>query len=394
MNRRALLPRLAAQNLGRRPARTALSALAVAVAIAAVFTTLVVRRGLADGLAAGFGRMGADLLIVPRQTLVNLTPALLTAEPTPHTLDAGLIDVVAKLPGVELVTAQRSHRVEMPGRGHAHAVDLVSFDPRSDFTVLPWVVEKLDRPMRAGDLIVGARRDEKMGSELSLFGQTLTVYAKLGLTGVGPFDRAVFVTPETFESLTGAGTAQASALLVRLRVGAKAEEVRFALADHPEVKVVAGPSLFTSARHTLTALQSGAAFFTALLILASVLMVSVVFSAVLAERRRELGLLLAIGAKPRQLRRLVLAEAVMTTGLGGIVGLVLGAGLVLLFYRSLGYYYETVAAPVGWPPPETLALFATGCVALAGAIGLAGAAVPAWRASREEPYVLMRSEGN
>ncbi|MFO0843813.1 MAG: ABC transporter permease [Gemmataceae bacterium] len=394
MNRATLLPRLAAQNLGRRPARTALSALAVAVAIAAVFTTLVVRRGLSEGLAAGFGRMGADLLIVPRQTLVNLTPALLTAEPTPHTLDAGLIDVVAKLPGVERVAAQRTHRVELPGRGHSHAVDLASFDPRSDFTVLPWVVEKLDRPMRPGDRIVGARRDEKVDSELSLFGQTLTVYAKLGLTGVGPYDRAVFVTPDTFEQLTDAGAAQASALLVRLRVGAKAEEVRFALADNSEVKVVAGPSLFTSARQTLTALQSGALFFTALLILASVLMVSVVFSAVLAERRRELGLLLAVGAKPRQLRRLVLAEAVMTTGLGGIVGLMLGAGFVLLFYRSLGYYFETVAAPVGWPPPETLALFAGGCVALAGAIGLAGAAVPAWRASREEPYVLMRSEGN
>jgi putative ABC transport system permease protein len=389
-----LLPRLAAQNLGRRPARTALSALAVAVAIAAVFTTLVVRRSLDDGLAAGFGRMGADLMVVPRQALVNLTPALLTVEPTPHTLDAALIDVVAALPGVERVAAQRYHRIDLPARGHTHTIDLIAFDPQTDFTVLPWVVEKLDRPMRPGDVIAGARRDEKVDSEVSLFGQTLTVYARLGLSGVGPFDRALFAVAETCGSLTGAPSGQASALLIRLRVGAKAEDVRFALAEHPEVKVVAGPSLFTSARHTLTALQSGAIFFTALLILASVLMVSVVFSAILSERRRELGLLLAVGAKPRQLRRLVLTEAVLTTGLGGVVGLVLGAGLVLLFHRSLGYYYETVAAPVGWPAWPTLALYAGGCVALSGAIGLAGALVPAWRASREEPYLLMRAEGN
>src|SRR5262249_30222508 len=185
-----------------------------------------------------------------------------------------------------------------------------------------------------------------------------------------------------------------SALLVRLGVGARAEEVRFALAEHAEVKVVAGASVFTSARHTLTALLGGAVFFTALLILASVLMVSVVFSAILAERRRELGLLLTVGARPWQVLRLILTEAVLTTLLGGVGGLLLGGALVVAFHRSLGYYFETVAVPVVWPGGSALALDAGGCVVLAGTIGLVGALLPAWRTSGQEPSLLVRAEGN
>src|SRR5262249_3513151 len=210
----------------------------------------------------------------------------------------------------------------------------------------------LERPMQRGDVLIGARREETVGSQVILCGQPLTVYGKLGLTGVGPFDRSLFMTFDTATMVAEASRSpgqepldyepgKVSALLVRLGSGARPEEVRFAIASKPGVKVVAGSTLFTSVRQTLTALLWGALFVTALLLLASVLMVSVLFSAILAERRRELGLLLAIGARRRQVVRMVLAEAALTTGLGGLCGLGLGGGLLLLFQRSLGYYFET-----------------------------------------------------
>src|SRR5262249_19117040 len=129
-----LFLRLAVQNLGRRRARAALLALTVAVGVGAAFAACGVRQALWDSLDLGFPRMGADLLVAPRDTLANLTPALLTVEPTPHTLDARLADEVAGLPGVEAVAPQRYFAVPVTADAHTHDADLIAFDPRRDFT--------------------------------------------------------------------------------------------------------------------------------------------------------------------------------------------------------------------------------------------------------------------
>src|SRR5262249_53542058 len=152
-------------------------------------------------------------------------------------------------------------RTRLPGT-HAHEVDLVAFDPKRDFTVLPWLAagsgdsgRTLERPMQRGDVLIGARREETVGSQVILCGQPLTVYGKLGLTGVGPFDRSLFMTFDTATMVAEASRSpgqepldyepgKVSALLVRLGSGARPEEVRFAIASKPGVKVVAGSTLF------------------------------------------------------------------------------------------------------------------------------------------------------
>ena len=70
----------------------------------------------------------------------------------------------------------------------------------------------------------------------------------------------------------------------------------------------------------------------------------------------------------------------------------LGAGLLLVFRRSVGYYFETIRVGFAWPPLDTTAATAIACVLLAAGVGLLGAAVPAWFAGRREPYELIRGE--
>jgi putative ABC transport system permease protein len=391
-----MLPRLALQNLGRRPTRTFLLVLAVALGSGAVFTTLTVARGIQASMDVGFARMGADLVVVPRATLVNITSALLTVEPTTHTLDASLADEVARIPGVSRLAPQRIYRLPVNVGIHAHEVDLIAFDPVRDFSVLPWLKDPLDRPLEAGDVIVGGRREEKVGDALTFGGQSLTVRARLERTGVGPFDHSCFLTFQAAErlamSLPAHDPGKVSALLVQLAVGATPEQVRFAIAKNPGVKVAAGGSVLTSTRQGLTALLGGVFLFTLLMLLGSVVMVSVLFSAIIAERRREVGLLRAIGARCRQVVRLFVVEAALTTGLGGFCGILLGGALLLCFQRSLGYYFQTVNVPFLWPGARSIVVFALGCVGASAVVGVLGAFLPALQAGREEPYQLIHGE--
>ena len=122
------------------------------------------------------------------------------------------------------------------------------------------------------------------------------------------------------------------------------------------------------------------------------MLVGLLYSAIVAERSREIGLLMALGSRGRHVLRLLLAEAAITTGLGGLLGVALGAGLLLLYRRSVGYYFEMVRVQFAWPSLGTMAVIAVGCVLLAAGVGLLGVAIPAWRAGRREPYELIRNE--
>jgi putative ABC transport system permease protein len=407
---RWLLLSLALQNLGRRKARSLLLIAAVAIGSAVVFTGATLMQSIDRSMAVGFTRMGADLMVVPEGALTNITAALLVVEPTDLVLDA---DAIAKagLTSIGRVAAQKIVRVEHSGIGSHHdSVDLIGFDPARDFTVQPWLAEKLNRPMRPGDVILGAARDAPLGSELLIFGKPHTVYGRLGRTGVGTHERGVFMAFATLEGLAGVirgpmsggggappavlAPGKVSGFLVELAPGATALQARFAiLSSLKGVKVVAGDTTMSGIRQGLAALLDGILALMALMFVSTALMVSVLFSAIVTERRGELGLLKAIGARRSQVIGMMVTEAVLATGVGGVLGVVLGVLTMRLFERSLVYYLEKLGVPFLWvDTPQTIA-FAAGAIVLAIVIGALGVLYPAWRASRRDAYDLVRSEG-
>src|SRR5438094_2867423 len=97
---RWLLLRVAAQNAGRQRLRAILLGLAVMLGVGVGFAGFVAGWTLREGMATSFSRMGADLVVVPRAALVNITASLLTVQPTDETLDAGLIASLRAIAGV------------------------------------------------------------------------------------------------------------------------------------------------------------------------------------------------------------------------------------------------------------------------------------------------------
>ncbi len=127
-------------------------------------------------------------------------------------------------------------------------------------------------------------------------------------------------------------------------------------------------------RSTLLALCAGVA-----LMLAAAGIYGVMSYAV-ARRTREIGLRLALGAPPEQVRRMVLAQSLRRVALGVVVGLAGAIGLTRLMANLL--------YGVGPGDPVT---FAAAVVVLA-AVALCASAIPAWRASRIDPIGALREE--
>jgi putative ABC transport system permease protein len=401
-----LLASLALQNLGRRKARSLLLIMAVAVASGVVFTGATLMRSIDSSMAVGFTRLGADMMAVPEGALTNITAALLTVEPTDLVLDQDLF-AKAGIASVSRAAPQKIARVEHSGIGNHHdSVDLIGFDPMLDFTVRPWLVEKINRDMRPGDVILGAGRDAALGSELLIFGKPHTVYGRLGKTGVGTHERGVFMTFDTLEALAGSvhghgggppavlQKGKVSGFLVELAPGATPLQARFAiLSTLRGVKVVSGDSTMSGIRQGLAALLNGILALMVLMFASTALMVSVLFSAIVTERRGELGLLKAIGARRGQIVGMMVIEAVIATGAGGVLGVALGVLVMRLYERSLVYYLENIGVPFVWLDGPRIVIVAAAAVVMASIIGALGSLYPAWRASRRDPYDLVRGEG-
>jgi len=98
------------------------------------------------------------------------------------------------------------------------------------------------------------------------------------------------------------------------------------------------------------------------------------------ERTREIGLRMAVGARPPDVLRQFLAEAVVLCLIGGAVGILLGRG---------ASYVVTLV--LHWPVQASLPAVAA-AVLVSASIGIIFGYYPAWKASRLDPIEALRYE--
>ncbi len=98
------------------------------------------------------------------------------------------------------------------------------------------------------------------------------------------------------------------------------------------------------------------------------------------ERYREIGIRMAVGARPQDILRQFLVEAVVLCLLGGSVGIAVG--------RSCSYLVRRLAA---WPTEPSLAAVVAS-VSVSVTIGIIFGYYPAWKASRLNPIEALRFE--
>ena len=98
------------------------------------------------------------------------------------------------------------------------------------------------------------------------------------------------------------------------------------------------------------------------------------------ERTREIGVRLAVGARPRDIRGQFLIEATTLSVLGGAAGAALGIGAAIM-----------IASFAGWPTlvqPESIVL----AIGFSGLVGIFFGFYPAQRAARLDPIEALRHE--
>ncbi len=202
-------------------------------------------------------------------------------------------------------------------------------------------------------LLVGAelaaQHDVRVGQKVELLGAAFTVTGVLPATGTTD-DGRLFAHLHRVQELHGAG-----AVVNVIEVMGCCEEVASGLVDDldgllPDVRVVT-ISQIVEAQVTVNRLMNRLSYvlFTLLMVIGGASIASVMFANV-AERKRELGTLLALGATPKMIGRMIILKASTIGLIGGTTGLLVGITAAYTIggrYLDLSVGISSQAALVG-----------------------------------------------
>ena len=217
--------RLALANLAQKPFRTLSLSLVVAIFTFMLYAGSMVSANLESGIQSLSARMGADLLVVPQGEGKKIESVLLRANPSTFYLDAGMLDVVRKVPGVAQASGQLFIS-SLDAQCCTVKVQLIGIDQESDFVVAPWLRTQVERPLVGNEVIVGDYIFGAIGSKIKFYDQEFTIVGRLEPTGMG-FDSSVFMTMEAARRIARIASPEKadeidrsySAVLVRVKPG-------------------------------------------------------------------------------------------------------------------------------------------------------------------------------
>jgi ABC-type antimicrobial peptide transport system permease subunit len=98
------------------------------------------------------------------------------------------------------------------------------------------------------------------------------------------------------------------------------------------------------------------------------------------ERTREIGLRMAVGARPQDILRQFLVEAIVLCLMGGFIGIVAGRGVAMFLHYVLGL------------PTEISIVMIVAAITVSAGVGIIFGYYPAWKASRLDPIEALRYE--
>ena len=353
--------RLLWRNLGVHPLRSALSAAAIGLQVFLILLIVGLTSGVLSDWRTRAEGVGADIIVQPPNSSIffSFSSAVIPESQVPR---------IEKLPGVDEV-APVLVIVDTATLGLIYGIDYDRFNGLSSgFTFLSGGMFSGPDDAIADDLAAQARK-LKVGSTVSLMNRNFRVCG-IVLHGKGA---RFFLPIQKAQEIAGAEK-RVSMIYVRSKgdTGAALAELSRLLPGYRIRSMAEYMSLMTSSN--LPELRPFLRSFVGLGIVISFLVVLLTMYTMVLERRREIGILKAIGSSRLEIYWLILAEALMLVGLGVIVGVCGTYATTAVLHRTSPTLQ--IAIPPEWIVRSIL-------VAVVGA--LAGAAYPALRAAQNDP---------
>jgi putative ABC transport system permease protein len=324
---------VALKNLKRKFFRTVVLVLSIGILVSLLVFGFSFIISVSSSIKRASDRLGADLLIVPVGARDYAEEALLETEVKTFYMDKGIIDRVRDMEGISDATYHIYLESVWGVCCDIPAAKVVVFDQDNDFIVKPWLNKAIGRRLEKGEAIVGYGAYENLDlldvESSVLFNIKFDIVGVMDKSETG-LDNAIFFSTDNLDDIMEKGEVKIrpdriSLIFTKVGEGLDPAMVGMRVENQiPEVDVITRSDIGKGILTTLKDINR-VFFITILLVsLLSVFLTWTIFSAIVNERFREVGIMRAIGAKGTHIVGMFVIEVVLMGLAGSMIGIVVG----------------------------------------------------------------------
>ena len=313
-----------------------------------LFSVTVISVSLKKGMGNMRKRLGADIMLVPKGEREKAENMLLEGSRSNFYFEGEVYEKVQSIDGISDSTSQCFLK-SLSADCCSSEVQIVFFDPESDFVVGPWIETEYKQKLSGDAVIVGSDIVSEDG-KIKLFGQEYAIASQMARTGTALDSSVYFSTDAKAELLRNAEEKGSflteeqkkgdilSSIFINVDGSHTTEQVIDSA--HKTIgdifDVVYPKKLHESLSGSLGKITGVVNVISLSLGILLVAILLIINSIIMKGRKSEIALLRVLGHRKKDLIRKLLSEMGLISLAGALGGSLLGALIVIPFGRYIG----------------------------------------------------------
>jgi putative ABC transport system permease protein len=374
-----------------------------AVAAFLLFTSYFFIHSLNTSMEAIDGRLGADIIVVPKGMGAYASENVLSGAISSLYFDEQLArekileieDITEWAPQLFLQTISTSCC------GTMGDFPVVAFDPKRDFTLKTFMPGS--QQLEENEIVIGVNaggerflyhyNDEYIKEKVMLFLQPFFVKNALFPTGTGA-DETIFMRLDTarklinnIEALSHISPTALSAIYINTTPHTEIFVKQQIETKLEGVDVVLGTGLKEQLKQQVFPLKLLSYVMVVVALFLTLLQVATLFTALIRERQKEIGILFALGVHKRYVYQLLLWEAAIVSFIGSFLGVLFSLSIL---YDRQTLLYMIFQLPLVFPDLQTTIVISLGTIITITICTILAALFPVYSFFSREPYEVIR----
>ena len=366
-----------------------------------LFSVTVISVSLKKGMGNMRKRLGADIMLVPKGEREKAENMLLEGSRSNFYFDGAVYEKVQSIDGISDSTSQCFLK-SLSADCCSSEVQIVFFDPESDFVVGPWIETEYKQKLSGDTVIVGSDIVSEEG-KIKLFGQEYLIASKMARTGTALDSSVYFSTDAKAELLKNAEEKGSflteeqkkgdilSSIFINVDGSHTAEQVIDSA--HKTIgdifDVVYPKKLHESLSGSLGKITGVVNVISLSLGILLVAILLIINSIIMKGRKSEIALLRVLGHRKKDLIRKLLSEMGLISLAGALGGSLLGALIVIPFGRYIG---KSLDMPYLGPGIASVLIQILMIVCIVSLIVFLSSVFFIIHTTNTEPYLALRKE--
>lgn len=363
-------------NARKRKARVAMTVGGIAIGVATLFALLSLSAGIENALDREISGMGAHILLLPEGCPYELTLALMQGSDAFEHIPADALPDIRAVENVSLAVPVVVGKAKVNGQ-----LSSIYGTTQEILQVRQWGIDVLE------GAVIGSDVAEKLGLAV---GDNLTISlynsVELEITQVleptyGRDDTFVFVALEAAQQVLGLNR-RLSAILIRTEMVTESTRTQYTLGRMSDIQAVPPSDIFERLMELFASIKQTLILITGIAIVAGVMTTMNTMTMAVFERKKEIGILRALGSTKFNVFKLFVMESLLLSLVGGVVGLIVGYVATLFLPKTSGFGLEAT--------PQFSPIYVVICLVVAIIVGVTSSLYPAMSAARTQPIKTLR----